>query len=314
MQYSYVAYPAMAHLLSKSRKLFVLDNGISIKWPHSKSDNEVIIRWDTESSARRMILKIYPNERPTDIRIFYSALTSLLSELKPLLYRLRIKNKTLFPTLNAITSYLDSLNDFCEIVLHKYTDELIKTIPSYKLMLLNKYLDIPIINLPPSQRINTILKILDSKIWELLKFLSKAYQGILFIDFYLPDALIEFEYDWLYEIGKIGESIYSKKIPLFLCYQSEETISHLSEVIKIINLTSSQAEIYRDILTMALLNKKKEFSITDLIKFKFSYYTYHEIFMILEQKLDFLSSSGLIRKINEENYELLSFEDFIKID
>ncbi|MGQ4833329.1 MAG: hypothetical protein ACP6IS_05505 [Candidatus Asgardarchaeia archaeon] len=299
----YIAFPASPRLLSKNVKVPVIDEYITHYWPEQKKD-VLTVKWNVESTARRLIFKIYPNERPTDLRLFFFTFSKSIIELKPLLYKLRLRGKTLFPKLSTLTSYLEKLSSFSEFMLNRYTDEKIKTIPAYKLNWLNRESDISIVNFPPQKRVDYILETVEKMTFEILSYLNSTFNGVIFIDFYITDAIVNFEKSWLKKIDDLGKKFVKQKYPFFLCYSSDATLEYLRSILDIIALTTTQAELYRDILTMCLLKKEVTFTITDFVKFKYSYYSYHEMLMALEHMFRGLQELNLLERVNEYTYRL----------
>ena len=297
------AYAGTSLLLPKKRILKVIDENIEIKWPPLKN-NSLEVRWDVEITGNNIFFRIAPRTRITDVRVFYATLSIVFTELKPLLNRLRLKDKTLFPTYHSLSSYLESLSLMSDFILSKYTDSEIKKIPTYKLATLQSYTLVDIINLTYEKRIATVISELEKRIWTLISFISRTHRVFPILEIYIP-YLTEFEKKWLKEIKKILSKLENKEIAIFLCYPDEESIEILKSVIPLTVLTPGLADFYRSVLTMAFLTKNKRISLFDFVHFKYGYHAYQEISVTVVRRLNQLAEAGLLLKVSDDEFEIV---------
>jgi len=297
------AYTGTSLLLPKKKTLKVIDENIDIKWPPLKN-NTLEVRWDAEITGNNIFFRVAPRTRVTDIRVFYATLSIVFTELKPLLNRLRLRDKTLFPTYHSLLSFLESLSLMSEFILSKYTDSEITKIPPYKLATIQSYTLVDITNLTYEKRIATVINELEKRIWTLISFISKTHRVFPILEIYIP-YLTEFEKKWLKEIKKILSKLENKDIAIFLCYPDEESIEILKSVIPLKVLTPGLADFYRSVLTMAFLTKNKRISLFDFVHFKYGYHAYQEISVTVVRRLNQLVEVGLLNKISDDEYEIL---------
>ncbi|MGQ4915062.1 MAG: hypothetical protein ACP6IU_10015 [Candidatus Asgardarchaeia archaeon] len=291
-------------LLPKKQKLDIIDHRIEIFWPEKSS---IEVRWDVETTGNKLIFRIFSGVRVTDIRVFFSILAYMIVQLKPLLNRLRIKDKSLFPTYHALSSYLLSLTYLSDTLLQGYTNENLSRMPSYIIKALNSYILDDIKKLSIDRRIQLLLEELGKRIWNVIDFIKRNNDSLLMIEYYIPVEILDFPKKWLRKINELCLAVLKHKNIIFLSVPDEQCNLHISEVITTILLNSMQLDFYRDILAMAYLEKKDTFTQLDIIHFKYGYNVYQSIELSAAKRLSELTELGLLEKIDDSTYRIKDY-------
>jgi len=303
-----VTFMGNHHLLPQKQELKIIDHRIDTFWPEKDSVN---VRWDVETTGHQMIFRVYTSVRVTDVRVFLAVLVLITNQLKPLLNRIRTVDKTFFTTYHAMASFLTSLNYLSDMMLTGYIDENLAKTPPHIIRSINSYILADIKKLSPETRVKTLIEELSKRVWSIIDFIAKNSNVLFLIEYYITPDIINFSKAWLKHINDILVMVRKNKKLLFFSIQNEETNEILAKIMPTVMLNSMQLTIYKDVLTMSYLEKRKIFSQMDIIHFKYGYNAFQHVELSINKRLNDLVSLGLLEKVGDNKFKLP--EDIISI-